>query len=177
MSHIHGIGSELSLDCKKSECRTQADKHRFEGMLGQISALPVVVTSESLLVPSISPTEICAPFDCQSVMEQIVLCSSDCGSELSLQWTTDELGSLHIDIRCDGERIDVTIFTDDIAGAQALERHAEVLGDLLAEEGMHLARLTVAVGVGLRRPFDSERNDSESEINSLLGVIRGVSSS
>jgi hypothetical protein len=168
MSHIHWLTSELDLDRLRPDRHSHAERAGFEGFLGAVSTSVVGTTAQ---------VEVAAPFDCRDVIEQLATRVSECGSEISLQWDTAELGSLQIEISRDGDQVQVTLATDDANALALLERHAALLGDLLAEDGLQLARYTVLPTAGRRIDIDSERSDSETEINSLLGVIRRASSS
>lgn len=168
MSHIHWLMTELDLDRLRPDRHSHAERASFEGFLGTVSTSVSGTTAQ---------VEVAAPFECRSVIEQLAIRISECGSEISLQWDAAELGSLQLTVSRDGDQVHVTLATDDATAAALLERHAALLGDLLAEEGLQLARYTVLPTAGRRIDIDSERSDSETEINSLLGVIRRASSS
>lgn len=167
MSHIHWLTAELDLDRLRPDRHAHAERASFEGFLGPVGTSVVGTTADAAVA---------APFECRSVIEQLAVRISECGSEISLHWDTAELGSLHLEISRDGDQVQVTLATDDANAAALLERHAALLGELLAEEGLQLARYTVLPTTGRRIDIDSERSDSEAEINSLLGVIRRASS-
>lgn len=168
MSHVHFLAAERDLDRLRPDRHNQAVQSDFGGFLGTVVS-PAAVGATP-------PVEIAAPFDCRSVIEQLAIRVSECGSEISMQWETAELGCLQIEISREGDQVQVSLTTDDANAAAVLERHALLLGELLAEEGLHLARYSVISTSARRVDIDSERNDSEAEIHSLLGVIRGASS-
>jgi flagellar hook-length control protein FliK len=167
MSHIHWLGADLDLDRLRPDRQSHVERASFEGFLGPVSTSVVGTTAQ---------VEVAAPFECRSIIEQLAIRISECGSEMSLHWDTAELGSLDLVISRDGDQVHVTLTTNDANAAALLERHAGLLGELLAEEGLQLARYTVLPTAGRRSDIDSERSDSEAEINSLLGVIRRASS-
>lgn len=154
------------------------DKGRFEGYLtAGVTTLPVNTLHEGISVTPASTPDVNPPRATEALIEQLATQVSECGAEMSLHWDTPELGSLQIEIRRDGERVEVTIVADTEGATELLQQHVSLLRDLLAEEDLQLARYNVLHGVIRRHEIDSERNDSEAEISSLLGVIRGVSSS
>lgn len=168
MSHIQWLPADLDLDRSRVERHAPLAHAAFEGMLGSVSTNVTTAGASA---------EVVTPFDCRALVEEMVVRVGDGGSEVSLLWETAELGSLHIEISREGDQVQVTLATDDANAAELLQRHAALLGELLAEEGLQLARYTVIPVVSRRVDIDSERSDSEAEINSLLGVIRRASSS
>lgn len=87
------------------------------------------------------------------------------------------MGVLQIEVRREGNQVEVSILTDEASAAQLLEEHVALLSELLGEDGLELARFSAVSPSSRRADLDSERNDSENEIDSLLGVIRRASSS
>lgn len=168
MSHVHWLNTERDLDRLRPDRHRQAERAEFEGLLGTFAS------SAAAEVPP--TTEVAAPLDSQAVLEQLVVRVSEAGSEISLQWETAELGHLQIEISREGDQVQVSLMTDDANAAALLEQHAALLGEMLAEEGLQLVRYSVLPSSARRVDMDSERNDSEAEITSLLGVIRGASS-
>ncbi len=177
MSSIQWLSSDFDVDRSRSDRHPSKDRLRFEGALGVSTQSAPLATAEIAPTAPVPPSEPSLSADVRSIMEQVAVRVSEGGSELTLQWETPELGSLQIEVRREGDRVEVTIRTDDASAAQLLESHQAVLGELLADEGLQLARIA-AISAGPRRTdIDSDRNDSESEITSLLGVIRRASSS
>jgi hypothetical protein len=168
VSLVHWLTAERDLDRLRPDPHRQIERADFEGLL-----VTFTISAAAEVPP---PTEVAAPLDCRSVLEQIVVRVSDCGSDISLQWETAELGRLQIEISREGDQVQVSLVTDDAHAASLLERHAALLGEMLADEGLQLVRYSVLPTSPRRVALDSERNDPETEINSLLGVIRGASS-
>jgi len=167
MSHIQWLPADLDLERTRAERYAPLAHAAFEGLLDSVSTTATA---------SGAPTEAVSSFDCRALLEEVVVRVNDGGSEVSLRWETAELGSLHIEISREGDQVQVTLTTDDANAAELLQQHSALLGELLGEEGLQLARYTVMAAVSRRLDIDSERNDSEAEINSLLGVIRRASS-
>jgi hypothetical protein len=167
MSHIQWLPADLDLERTRAERHAPLAHAAFEGLLGSVST--------NATAPGMQ-TEAVRPFDCRALLEEVVVRVTDGGSEVSLRWETAELGSLHLEISREGDQVQVTLTTDDANAAELLQQHAALLSELLGEEGLQLARYTVMAAVSRRLDIDSERNDSEAEINSLLGVIRRASS-
>lgn len=177
MQHINW--QALDVDRMRPDRPVHTEKGRFEGVLGvAVSATPMSISSIDVgQAAGVVQTETVAPFDCHGIVEEIAISVADCGSEISLQWDTAELGPLRIEVRREGDQVEVIIDVAEAGAAELLERHGALLNALLAEEGMELVRYAVLIGSSRRSDSDSERNDSEAEISSLLGVIRRASSS
>lgn len=177
MSTIQWVSSEFEIDRSRVDRQANKDRFRFESTMNLPlpSTAPVAAgapaTAESI------PSEVSGAAEVKNILEQVAIRVSDSGTELALSWDTAELGSLQLEIRREGDQIEVMILTDSERTAELLEAHQAVLSDLLADEGLQLTRFVAVHGASRRIDIDSERNDSDSEITSLLGVIRRASSS
>lgn len=177
MSTIQWVSSEFEIDRSRVDRQANKDRARFESAMNLPlpSNVPVAVSAPA--AAESTPSEVSGAADVNTILEQVAIHVSDSGSELALSWDTAELGSLQLEIRREGDQIEVMIVTDSERAAELLEAHQSVLSDLLADEGLQLSRLVAVHGASRRVDIDSERNDSDSEITSLLGVIRRASSS
>ena len=177
LANINWLSSELEVDRSRAERHTSKDRLRFDGVLGaSVPTLPIAATDTTVTAQSVQPAASHA-VNAPSIMEQVAIRVADSGSGVTLQWSTAEMGALQIEVRREGNQVEVRILTDDASAAQLLEEHVALLSELLGEDGLELARFSAVSPSSRRADLDSERNDSENEIDSLLGVIRRASSS